>query len=73
MGIPDHITCSWEIYMQIKKQQSELGTMDWFQVGKGVRQGCIFSPYLFIFSAEYIMWNARLDKSQAGIKIAEEV
>ena len=44
--------------------------MDWFQTGKGVRQGCTLSPCLFNFYAEYIMWNARLDESQAGIKIA---
>ena len=44
--------------------------MDWFQIGKGVRQGCILSPGLYNFYVEYIMWNARLDKSQAGIKIA---
>ena len=46
------------------------GTTDWFQVGKGVRQGCILSPCLFNFYAEYIMWNAGLDKSQVGIKTA---
>ena len=44
--------------------------MDWFQVGKGVPQGCILSPCLFNLDAEYIMWNARLDDSQAGTKIA---
>ena len=44
--------------------------MDWFQTGKEVRQGCIFSPCLFNLHAEYLMWNARLDDSQAGIKIA---
>ena len=44
--------------------------MDWFQIGKGVRQGYILSPCLFNFYAEYIMWNARLDESQARIKIA---
>ena len=48
--------------------------MDWFQIGKGIRQGCILSrlyiPYLLNFYAEYIMWNARLDEAQAGIKIA---
>ena len=46
------------------------GTTDWFQIGKGVRQGCILSPCLFNFYAEYIMRNARLDEAQAGIKIA---
>ena len=45
--------------------------MDWFQIGKAVCQGCILSPCLFSFYAEYIMWNARLDESQAGIKIAK--
>ena len=44
--------------------------MDWFKIGKGVRQGCMLSPCLSNFYAEYIMWNARLDESQAGIKIA---
>ena len=44
--------------------------MDWFQIGKGVPQGCIFSPCLFNLYAEYIMWNARLNETQAGIKIA---
>ena len=44
--------------------------MDWFQIGKGVRQGCILSPCLFNFYAEYIMRNARMDEAQAGIKIA---
>ena len=55
--------------MQIKKQQLELN-MDWFQIGKGVRQGCILSPCLFNLYAEYIMWNAGLHEAQAGIKIA---
>ena len=44
--------------------------MDWFQIGKGVCQGCVLSPCLFNLYAEYIMWNAELDESQAGIKIA---
>ena len=44
--------------------------MDWFQIGKGVRQGCILSPYLFNLYAEYLIWNARLDEALAGIKIA---
>ena len=45
--------------------------MDWFQIGKGVHQGCILLSWLFNFYAEYIMWNARLDETQAGIKFAE--
>ena len=62
---------SWEICIQVKKQQS-IGheTMDWFQIGKGVWQGCILLLCLFNFYAEYIMQNARLDEAQAGIKIA---
>ena len=54
--------------MQVRKQQ--FGTTDWFQIGKGVRQGCILSPYSFNFYAEYIMRNAGLEEGQAGIKIA---
>ena len=49
------------------------GTTDWFQIGKGVRQGCILSPCLFNFYAEYIMRNAGLEEAQAGIKIAGEI
>ena len=58
--------------MQVRKQQLELehGTTDWFQIGKGVPQGCILSPCLFNLYAEYIMRNAGLDEAQAGIKIA---
>ena len=58
--------------MQVKKQQIELdhGTTDWFQIGKGIRQGCILSPCLFNLYAEYIMRNARLEEAQAGIKIS---
>ena len=48
------------------------GTTDWFQIGKGVRQGCILSPWLFNFYAEYIMRNARLEETQAGIKNARK-
>ena len=50
--------------------RTEHGTTDWFQIGKGVRQGCILSPYLFNLYAEYIMRNAGLEEAQAGIKIA---
>ena len=49
--------------------RTEHETTDWFKIGKGVRKGCILSPYLFNLHAEYIMWNARLDEAQAGIKI----
>ena len=56
--------------MQVKKQQLEPSMRtDWFQIGKGVREGFILSPCLFNFYAEYIMWNAALDEVQAGIKI----
>ena len=74
-GIPDHLTCLLKICMLVKKQQLEsvYGTMDWFQIGKGVCQRCILSPCLFnLFNlyVEYIMRNAGLDEAQAGIKIA---
>ena len=62
---------SWETCMQVKKQQLELDMeQQWFQIGKGVRQGCMLSPCLFNFYAEYIMRNAGLEEAQAGIKIA---
>ena len=71
MGIPDHLT---GILRNIHAGQeatvrTEHGT-DWFQIGKGVHQGCILSPCLFILYAEDLMWNARLDDMQAGINIA---
>ena len=58
--------------MQVKKQHLELDIelTDWFQIGKGVHQGCILSPCLFNLYAEYIVWNAGLDEAQAGIKTA---
>ena len=61
--------------MQVRKQQLKLDMepTDWFQIGKGVRQGCILSPCVFNLYAEYIMRNAGLDEAQAGIKIAGEI
>ena len=56
--------------MQVREQQLGHGTTDWFQIGKGVRQGYILSPCLFYLYAEYIMRNAGLDEAQAGIKIS---
>ena len=71
MGIADHLTCLLRnLYAgQEATVRTEYGTTDWFQIGKGVRQGCILSPCLFNFYAEYIMRNAGLDETQAGIKI----
>ena len=68
MGIPDHLTCL--LRNLYAGQEATVGTTDWFQIGKEVRQGCILSPCLFNLYAEYIMRNARLDEEQAGIKIA---
>ena len=72
MGIPDHLTCLLRnLYAgQAATIRTGHGTTDWFQIGKGVRQGCILSPYLFNLYAEYIMRNADLDEAQAEIKIA---
>ena len=72
MGIPDHLTCLLRnLYAgQEATVRTGHGTTDWFQIGKGVRQGCILSPSLFKLYAEYIMQNAGLDKAQAGMKIA---
>ena len=72
MGIPDHLTCLLRnLYAgQEATVRTGHGTTDWFQIRKGVRQGCILSPCLFNLYAEYIMWNARLDEAQAGIKLA---
>ena len=72
MGILDHLTCLLRnLYAgQEATIRTGRGTTDWFQIGKGVRQGCILSPCLFNLYAEYIMWSARLDEAQAGIKIA---
>ena len=72
MGIPDHFTCLLRnLYAgQEATVRTEQGTTDWFQIGKGVCQGCILSPCLFNFYAEYIMRKAGLEETQAGIKIA---
>ena len=72
MGIPDHLTCLFRnVYAgQEATVRTVHGTTDWFQIGKEVRQGCILSPCLFNFYAEYIMRNAGLEEAQAGIKIA---
>jgi len=72
MGIPDHLTCLLKnLYAgQEATVRTVHGTTDWFQIRKGVRQGCLLSSYLFNLYAEYIMRNAGLDEAQAGIKIA---
>ena len=72
MGISYHLTCLLRnLYVgQEATVRTGCGTMDWFQIGKGVRQGCILLPCLFNLYTEYIMRNARLDEAQAGIKIA---
>ena len=72
MGIPDHLTCLLRnLYArQEATVRTGHGTTDWFQIGKGVRQGCILSPCLFNLHAEYIMRNSGLNEAHAGIKIA---
>ena len=72
MGIPDHLTCLLRnLYAgQEATVRTGHGTTDWFQIGKGVHQGCILSLCLFNLYAEYIMRNTRLDEAQAGIKMA---
>ena len=72
MGIPDHLTCLLRnLYAgQEAPVRTGHGTIDWFQIGKGIQQGCVLSPCLFNLNAEYIMRNAGLDEAQAGIKIA---
>ena len=72
MGLPDHLTCLLRnLYAgQEATVRTGHGTTDWFQIGKGVHQGCISSPCLFNVCAEYIMRNAGLEEAQAGIKIS---
>ena len=75
MGLSDHLTCPLRnLYAgQEGTVKTEHGTIDWFQIGKGVHQGCMLSPCLFNLHAKYVMQNARLDEAQAGIKIAREI
>ena len=72
MRLTDHLTCLLRNPCEVREATIRTGheTMDWFQIGKGVSQGCILSPCLFNFYAEYIMQNARLDEAQAEIKIS---
>ena len=72
MEIPDHLTCLLRNLCAVQEAtvRTGHGKTDWFQIGKGVRQGCILSPCLFHFYAEYIMRNAGLEETQAGIQIA---
>ena len=72
MGIPDHLTCLLRNLHagQEGTVRTGHGTMDWFKIGKGIYQGCMLSPCLFNFFAEYIMRNATLNETQAGVKIA---
>ena len=73
MGIPDHLTCLLRNLYEDQEAtvRNGQGTADWFQIGKGVRQGCILSPCSFNLYVEYIMRNPGLDEVQAGIKIAQ--
>ena len=75
MGIPDHLTCLLRnLYAgQEATVRTGHGTIDWFQIGKGVRQGCILSPCLFTLYADYVMRNAGLEETQAGIRLLGEI
>ena len=75
MGIPDHLTCLLRNLYAGQEATVRIGhgTTDWFQIGKGVHEGCILSPYLFNLYAEYIMRNAGLEEAQAGIKIVRNI
>ena len=74
MGIPDHLThLLRKLYAGQETVRTGHGTTDWFQIGQGVRQGCILSPCLFNLYAEYIIINAGQEETQAGIKIQAEI
>ena len=75
MGIPDHLTCLLRnLYAgQEAKGRTGHGTTDWFQIGKGVRQGCVLSSCLLYLHAEYFMSNTGLDEAQAGISLPGEI
>ena len=75
MGIPDHLTCLLRnLYAgQEAAVRTGHGTTDWFQIVKGIRQGCILSPCLFNLYAEYIRRNAGMEEAQAGIRLLEEI
>ena len=75
LGIPDHLTCLLRnLYIgQEATVRAGHGTTDWFKIGEGVRQGCLLSPCLFNLYTEYIMQNAGLDETQAGIKMLGEI
>ena len=75
MGIPDYLTCLLRILhaSQEATVRTGYGTTDWFQIGKGVCQGCILSPWLFNLYAEYIMRNAGLEEAQAGSRLPGEI
>ena len=75
MGIPDHLTCLLRnLYLgQEAAVRTGHGTTDWFQIGKGVRQGCVLSPFLFNLYAEYIMRNAGLEETQLESRLPGEI
>ena len=75
MGMPDHLTCLLRNLYEGQEAtvRTGHGTTDWFQIGKGVCQGCILSPCLFNLYAEHIVWNARLDEAQAESRLQGEI